>query len=76
MIPFTFDEEKHIYKAPGWYVLSTSDVLAICGFVDLDKLLQIPKGVLNNARERGTQVHKAIEWFETDAQAHKNVGGN
>lgn len=65
MIPFTFNEEKHIYEAPGWFVLGTSEILSLNNFVNFG---QIPKAVLDKAAERGSQVHKAIEWFETDPE--------
>jgi PD-(D/E)XK nuclease superfamily len=65
LINHTFDEETHTYRAPGWYVLSTSDIISLNGLAEYG---QIPKAVLENASERGTAVHKAIEYFETDSE--------
>ena|ERR1700743_2629954 len=63
ILAHVFDEEKHLYKVESQYVLGTSDVLTLCKYSDYS---QIPQGVLDNASHKGTQVHKAIEWFETD----------
>ncbi len=61
MIPFTFDEENHLYKVEGQYVLSTSDIIGLCGLCDYDR---VPSGVLDHASWRGTQLHRAVELFE------------
>ena len=65
LLPFEFDHANHIYKSPGYYVLSTSDVLELNCFYDYGS---VPKMVLANAASRGTEIHKAIEWFETDGE--------
>lgn len=65
ILPHTFREEDHSYLVDGHYVLSTSSVLGLAGYSDYS---QIPQGVLDNAAHKGTQVHKAIEWFETDGE--------
>jgi hypothetical protein len=62
-IPFEFDEERHLYIVPGREVLSTSDVLALNGLCDYST---VPSGVLEHAAWRGTQLHKAIHYFEED----------
>lgn len=60
-----FDAETHTYRVPGYFVLGTSDVIALNSFAEYG---QIPKAVLENASLRGSEVHQAIEWFETDAE--------
>lgn len=59
-----FDEENHIYKVPGRFVLSTSDIISINGFADYGG---IPAQVLAHASWRGTQLHRAIQFFEEDS---------
>lgn len=61
MIPFTFDEETHLYKVEGHYCLSTSDIIHLAGLSDY---ATVPSGVLERARNRGTNLHKAIHYFE------------
>jgi hypothetical protein len=60
-----FDCETHTYRVPGYFVLGTSDVISLNSFAEYG---QIPKAVLENASLRGSEVHQAIEWFETDAE--------
>lgn len=61
MIPFTFDEATHVYKVEGQYCLSTSDIIHLAG---LSEYGSVPSKVLENARNRGTSLHKAIHYFE------------
>jgi hypothetical protein len=65
ILPHTFNEEDHIYQVPGRFVLSTSDVIALNGLADYGS---IPKAVLDHASWRGTQLHKAIQFFEEDSE--------
>lgn len=58
-----FDEESHIYAVPGRFVLSTSDIISMNGLADYGA---IPKAILDHASWRGTQLHKAIQFFEED----------
>ena len=63
ILEHTFEEETHIYKVPGQIVLSTSDVISLNGLSDYGA---IPKATLDHASWRGTQLHKAIQYFEED----------
>lgn len=58
-----FDAETHVYKVPGQFVLSTSDIIYLNGLANYDS---IPSQVLAHASWRGTQLHKAIQFFEED----------
>lgn len=64
LVPHTMDREAHVYRVPGHYVHSTSDILELSGLVDFHS---IPKKRLDIASERGTTVHRAIEAYETGA---------
>lgn len=66
ILEHTFDEELHLYKVPGQFVLSTSDIISLNGLSDYNG---IPSQVLAHASWRGTQLHKAIQFFEEDAEA-------
>ena len=59
-----FDEATHTYKVPGQFVLSTSDIISLVGLSDYS---QIPSQVLAHASWRGTQLHRAIQFFEEDS---------
>ena len=61
MIPFTFDEATHVYQVEGQYCLSTSDIIHLAGLSDYGS---VPSSILENARNRGTSLHKAIHYFE------------
>lgn len=61
MIPFEFDEAQHLYKVEGHYCLSTSDIISLAGLSDYGS---VPASVLENARNRGTNLHKAVHYFE------------
>lgn len=63
IMPHTFDEDNHLYKVPGHFVLSTSDILTLNGLSNFDG---VPRQVLDHASWRGTQLHKAIQFFEED----------
>ena len=63
ILPHTFEEEGHVYKVPGRFVLSTSDVITLNGLSDYSG---VPKAALDHASWRGTQLHKAIQFFEED----------
>jgi PD-(D/E)XK nuclease superfamily len=58
LIPHTFDQENHIYKVRGEYVLSTSDIISMNGMSEFG---QVPPAALVHAGHRGTATHKAIE---------------
>lgn len=60
-IPFTFDEATHSYRVEGHYTLATSDIISLNGLSDY---VQVPDSVLDNAKWRGTQLHRAIHFFE------------
>jgi hypothetical protein len=66
ILSHTFNEEDHIYQVPGQFVLSTSDIITLNGLADYGG---IPKQVLAHDSWRGTQLHKAIQFFEEDAEA-------
>jgi len=66
ILPHTFDEKNHVYQVPGHFVLSTSDIISLNGLSDYGA---IPKATLDHASWRGTQLHKAIQFFEEDAEA-------
>jgi len=65
ILDHTFEEETHLYKVPGQFVLSTSDVISLNGLSDYGS---IPKHILDHASWRGTQLHKAIQFFEEDCE--------
>lgn len=60
-IPFTFDAATHSYRVEGHYTLATSDIIALNG---LSEYGSVPADVLDHARWRGEQLHKAIHYFE------------
>lgn len=55
-----FIEESHVYHVDGEQVESVTQLL---GRVFPNKYADIPKEVLRQASERGTQIHKAIEAY-------------
>ena len=59
----TFDNSKHEYRFNGVVVPSVTQILKAVGLSDYS---YIPTGVLQIATERGTVVHKIIEWYEQD----------
>jgi hypothetical protein len=63
ILQHSFDEEAHVYKVPGQFVLATSDIIYMNGLANYDA---IPSGILAHASWRGTQLHKAIQFFEED----------
>jgi len=65
ILEHTFDEEAHLYKVDGQFVLSTSDVITLNGLNNFDA---VPKQVLEHASWRGTELHRAIQFFEEDAE--------
>lgn len=67
---FTFDELSHKYMVPGHRVLSTSEVISLCGLSDYS---QIPAGVLANASWRGVQFHRAVEFVESAVAAGSSL---
>ncbi len=58
-----FIEEQHIYLVDGIITPSVSEILR---FIFPDKYKSIPQHILDNAARFGTNVHTAIEMFETD----------
>ncbi len=66
ILPHTFDEASHIYKVENHFVMATSDVVDLNG-------LGLPPGIPAANREfagwRGTQTHRAIQFFEEEAGA-------
>ncbi|MGH7593389.1 MAG: hypothetical protein ACRELE_06005 [Gemmatimonadales bacterium] len=59
-----FDEEKHLYKVEGQFVLSTSDIISLNGLANYGSC---PAAILAYASWRGTQLHRAIQFFEEDS---------
>ena len=64
-----FIEEGHLYLQEGILVPSVSEILR---FIFPDKYKGIPGYILKNAATFGTNIHKAIELFETDPLAEIN----
>lgn len=64
ILAHTFDEENHVYRVPGRFVLATSDIISLNGLSDYNG---IPSAVLEHASWRGTQLHRAIQFFEEDS---------
>lgn len=60
---FEFDKESHIYRVDGEFCLSTSSVIQMAGLVDYGA---VPKSIIDHASWRGTQLHAAIEYYESD----------
>ena len=68
-----FDSEKHIYTLDmEGQTLQLPSVTQILRFVSRELYGDIPQHILENAADRGTRVHEAIEmyekfgWMETD----------
>lgn len=61
LLSHTFEEENHLYRCEGRYVLSTSDVIDLCGLSDMS---QIPIATLRAASYRGKCLHTAVECYE------------
>ena len=61
LIDHTFDQEKHLYLVPKQFVMSTSAVIALNGLSDYGP---VPKVVLGEASERGTEFHALIHALE------------
>ncbi len=60
-VAFTFDEASHIYHVPGTFCLATSDVISLAGLSDYSG---VPLANIDRARWRGTELHKAIHYYE------------
>ena len=71
-VAFTFDEETHVYRVEGAYCLATSDVISLAGLSDYDG---VPLANLERARWRGTQLHKAIHYYEEGDLDLEDVDG-
>lgn len=71
-IEFSFDEATHIYSVPGNYCLATSDVISLAGLSDYDG---VPLANIEHARWRGTQLHKAIHYYEEGDLDIEDVDG-
>lgn len=71
-IEFAFDEATHIYTVPGTYCLATSDIIDLAGLSDYSA---VPLANLEHARWRGTQLHKAIHYFEEGDLDIEDVDG-
>jgi hypothetical protein len=56
-----FDAASHTYTVGGRRLPSVTEVLSI-----LDEFEGIPKRVLENARDRGARLHRAIDLFNRD----------
>lgn len=59
-----FDEEDHIYICDGIIVPSVSKILKS----KFDDYACVSRSVLEQAREKGTALHEAIELYETTGQ--------
>lgn len=70
LLDHTFNPETHTYMVPGYFVISTSDVLSLCGFTNYEG---IPSGVLAHASWRGVQCHKAIEYAENAVRQGETI---
>jgi len=64
ILPHQFDEATHTYRVPERFVLATSDIISLNG---LSNYGGIPSAVLEHASWRGTQLHRAIQFFEEDS---------
>jgi hypothetical protein len=71
-IAFTFDPETHIYTVPGSYCLATSDVISLAGLSNYDG---VPLANIEHARWRGTQLHRAIHYYEEGDLDIEDVDG-
>lgn len=71
-IEFSFDEETHIYTVPGNYCLATSDVISLAGLSDYSG---VPLANIEHARWRGTQLHRAIHYYEEGDLDVEDVDG-
>ena len=68
-----FDEEDHIYICDGRIIPSVSTILKAF----FNDYANVSRSVLEQAREKGTALHQAIEYYETigqesDLQEFKN----
>lgn len=70
ILEHTFVEETHQYLVEGFFVLSTSSILSLCGFTNYEG---IPKPVLDHASWRGKQTHLAVEYLEKAVRAGESV---
>lgn len=57
-----FDESTHTYTLDGKNLPSVTTILAACGMYDFDF---VSDDTLNVAAERGTIIHRCIEWYES-----------
>jgi hypothetical protein len=71
-IEFGFDPESHTYSVEGNYCLATSDVIALAGLSDYSG---VPLANLEKARWRGTELHKAIHYYEEGDLDLEDVDG-
>lgn len=66
----TFDSETHSYFVDDKKVPGVSDIMQAGGLIDFGK---IPEGILAHAAERGTNVHLACEYYDTDSLDYDSV---
>lgn len=59
----TFEDEAHRYTLDGVVVRSVTGILGQSGVVDFSG---VPESILRAAMERGTNVHKAVHYFNED----------
>jgi hypothetical protein len=62
LVEHQFESDGHVYRVPGEFVLSTSDVIELNGLSDVS---MIPLAALQHAGHRGTALHAAVLAFET-----------
>lgn len=59
-----FDEEEHIYICDGLIVPSVTQILKI----KFDDYAGVPQHIMEEASQKGTALHEAIELYETTGQ--------
>ena len=59
-----FDEEEHIYICNGLIVASVTQILQ----TKFNDYAGVPRQIMEQASEKGTALHKAIELYETTGQ--------
>ena len=66
----TFDPITHLYRLDGSAIPSVTQILSGVGLSDYS---YIPTETLQIATERGTVVHKIIEWYEQDILDEESI---
>jgi hypothetical protein len=66
----TFNHATHEYKSDGRVIPSVTQILALAGLSDVSA---IPAHILENARWKGEEAHKACEYLDQDDLDWKDV---